>query len=295
MILYSRSFFVSSFISAVALFSALPAMKPAAAVSGCPAPALSRIQRHIVSRGETLESIAASYNVAPTTISAMNSSVINGVVTIGTELQIPPLNGMVVEVPRGQNWRQVAVKYKVRPDTLFEVNGCQKDPRVVFVPVIPGTTGSPKSLISTSSTFNQPQTVDISGYPLANSASLGLGYGWQIQPTTGDVFFHSGIDLLAPVGTVVEAIAPGVVVFAKEQGTYGKVVIINHAGGYQSRYAQLDSINVELGQQISKGDILGTVGTTGQPTSSQPHLHFEIRASGSLGWEAKDPKAYLSK
>jgi murein DD-endopeptidase MepM/ murein hydrolase activator NlpD len=99
--------------------------------------------------------------------------------------------------------------------------------------------------------------------------------------------------LLAPVNTPVAAIAPGIVVFAKEQGSYGKLVIINHTGGLQSRYAQLDSIKVTLGQTVNKGDILGAVGTTGQPTSTQPHLHFEMRSNGYLGWEAKNPKEFL--
>ncbi|MFO5526534.1 MAG: M23 family metallopeptidase, partial [Cuspidothrix sp.] len=127
-----------------------------------------------------------------------------------------------------------------------------------------------------------------------NTANVGLSYGWQIHPTTGDVFFHSGVDLLAPVGSSVQAIAPGIVVFAKEQGSYGKLVIINHADGFQSRYAQLESIKVTLGQKVNQSDILGTVGTSGQPTSTQPHLHFEMRSNGSLGWEAKDPKGFFS-
>jgi murein DD-endopeptidase MepM/ murein hydrolase activator NlpD len=101
--------------------------------------------------------------------------------------------------------------------------------------------------------------------------------------------------LLASVDTPVEAIAPGIVVFAKEQGSYGKVVIINHADGLQSRYAQLNSIKVTLGQKVNKNDILGTVGTTGQPTSSQPHLHFEMRFNDYLGWKAKDPQEFLEQ
>ena len=75
--------------------------------------------------------------------------------------------------------------------------------------------------------------------------------------------------------------------------SYGKLVIINHSGGLQSRYAHLDSIKVTVGQQVNTGDLLGTVGTTGQPTSTQPHIHFEVRASSSIGWVAQDPKGYL--
>ncbi|MEH2001797.1 MAG: M23 family metallopeptidase [Nostoc sp.] len=297
MILPFRQLFLCSLVSALALVSILPNLKSAnAAVAGCPTPALSRFQRHKVVRGETLESIAQRYNLIPTTIIGMNPALQNGAIaTVGSVLQIPPYNGVVVEVPRGETWRQVAAKYKVRADSLFEVNGCQQDPRIVFVP---GVNWSPNGVVTKSplpTNTGTPNRASLSGYPLAQVATIGLAYGWQINPATGEVFFHSGVDLLAPVGNDVLAIAPGTVAFASDQGTYGKLVIINHSGGLQSRYAQLESIKVTVGQQVKKGDLLGTVGTSGQPSSSQPHLHFEVRSSSSLGWVAEDPKSYLKK
>lgn len=287
-----RSLCFLSLFSTLSLLSTVPQLESANASPGsCPIPALARIQRHQVNPGETLGSIANRYNLAPETIIGINPSVKNGMVTPGTELQILPFNGIVVEVPGNQTWRQIASKYKVRPDTVFEINGCQKKPKFVFLPVLPGVATQPQMV---SATTPSRSTANISGYPLPNTANLGLSYGWQIHPTTGDVFFHSGVDLLAPVGSSVQAIASGIVVFAKEQGSYGKLVIINHADGLQSRYAQLESIKVTLGQKVNQGDILGTVGTSGQPTSTQPHLHFEMRSNGSLGWEAKDPKGFFS-
>ncbi|WP_445629919.1 LysM peptidoglycan-binding domain-containing M23 family metallopeptidase [Nostoc sp. DSM 114167] len=291
-----RQLFLCS-LSALGLVSILPYSNSAnAAVSGCSTPALSRFQRHKVVRGETLESIAQRYNLIPTTIIGMNPALQNGApAAVGSVLQIPPYNGIVVEVPRGQTWRQVAAQYKVRADSLFEVNGCQQNPRIVFVP---GVNWSPNGVVTKSPLPTDPGTpnrASLSGYPLAQVATLGLAYGWQINPGTGEVFFHSGVDLLAPVGSNVLAIAPGTVAFASDQGSYGKLVIINHSGGLQSRYAQLDSIKVTVGQQVKKGDLLGTVGTSGKPSSIQPHLHFEVRSSSSLGWVAEDPKGYLKK
>ncbi|MEH1795692.1 LysM peptidoglycan-binding domain-containing M23 family metallopeptidase [Nostoc sp.] len=292
-----RQLFLCSLVSALGLVSILPNLNSAnAAVGGCPIPALSRFQRHKVVRGETLESIAQRYNLIPTTIIGMNPALQNGAIAaVGSVLQIPPYNGIVVEVPRGETWRQVAAQYKVRADSLFEVNGCQQNPRIVFVP---GVNWSPNGVITKAPLLNDastPNRASLSGYPLAQVATLGLAYGWQINPATGEVFFHSGVDLLAPVGSNVLAIAPGTVAFASDQGSYGKLVIINHSGGLQSRYAQLDSIKVTVGQQVKKGDLLGTVGTSGKPTSTQPHLHFEVRSSSSLGWVAEDPKGYLKK
>lgn len=283
-----RLVFLCSLISFLGLVSTPPNSKSAKAAGTCPAPALSRFQRHTVARGETLESIAQSYNLTAATIISMNPALKNGTVTVGSEIQIPPYNGIVVEVPRGQTWRQVAAKYKIRADALFEVNGCQPDPRIVFVPGVNRSIN--RSVTQPPSPTTPPK---LTGYPLPEVAPVALPYGWQINPVTGDVFFHSGVDLLAKVGTSVQAIAPGIVAFANVQGSYGKLVVINHSGGLQSRYAHLDSIKVTVGQQVNTGDLLGTVGTTGQPTSLQSHLLFEIRTSSSMGWVAQDPKGYL--
>ncbi|ADI62889.1 LysM peptidoglycan-binding domain-containing M23 family metallopeptidase [Trichormus azollae] len=288
-----RPLFLYSLMSVLGLLATLsPTQNANAAVPSCPTPTLSRIQRYQVVRGETLESIAQRYNLQPTTIAGMNPSVNNRMLAAGTQLQIPPFDGIVVAVTGDQIWRQIATKYKVRPDTLFEINGCQQNARVVFVPVVPELTKTPNRII-TASLGQTARSATIFGYPLPRSTTVALPYGWQIEPTSSKVFFHSGVDLVAPVGTPVQAITPGIVVFAKYQASYGKLVIINHAGGLQTRYAQLETIQVTLGQAVKQGDILGTVGATGQPTSREPHLHFEIRANESLGWTAKDPKEYL--
>jgi len=261
----------------------------------CPTPALERFVRHQVAPEETLEAIAQSYSVAPETIIRMNPTIRNGEVTVGKNLIIPPYDGIVVKVPRGQTFRQVAAKHKIRPDALFEVNGCQENPRVVFVPKL-------KKSQNPTQTSTEPNALDtiansskLNGYPLPENTAVAFPYGWQINPLDGDVFFHSGIDLSAQPGTSVQAIGEGTVVLAQEQGSYGNLVIVNHSSGMQSRYAHLEDIKVSLGDKVNKGDLVGTVGTTGEPTLKKPHLHFEIRSSSSLGWVAKDPKEFLGR
>ena len=285
--------FLSTLFSMLGVVSAFPDIAIAQTPTvNCPTPALARFQRHKAARGETVESIAARYNLAPETIIDMNPGIRKGTVAVGSEILVPPYNGIVIEVSGKQSWRQIAQKYKVRADALFELNGCQPPSKLAFIPVS-GSSNRAAALSSPRNTDDKP--IQISGYPLKEAAKVALPYGWQINRTTNEVFFHSGVDLLAGVGSNVIAIAPGTVAFAGEQGSYGKLVVINHGGGLQSRYAQLEDIKVSVGQQIQQGDELGTVGTTGQPTSSQPHLHFEIRASSSLGWVAKDPKVYMNE
>ncbi|PLZ90507.1 LysM peptidoglycan-binding domain-containing M23 family metallopeptidase [Fischerella thermalis] len=281
----------SSLISALGLISTRP--NPVLAqVAKCPTPALERFQRHRVAPGETLQSIAQLYNLAPDTIITMNLTLKNGRVSAGNNILIPPYDGIVVEVARGETWRELAQRYKVRADALFELNGCKPPSQIAFIPTPNQALSRANVSTSPSSSGNSP-AVQINGYPLPSAVQVGFPYGWQLNPNNGEVFFHSGIDLLAAIGTPVKAIAAGTVVFAGDRGTYGNLVIINHANGLQSRYAQLESIKVGVGQQVKQGDLLGTVGKTGQPTITQPHLHFEIRSNSSLGWVAKDPAEHL--
>jgi lysostaphin len=213
----------------------------------------------------------------------MNPPLRGGLAPVGSAIAIPPYNGIRVEVPAGWTWQKLAEVYKVRADVLFEVNGCLLNPQIVFVP---GVNWSP----GTSTT---PGLSPLQGYPLATVTQQGLGYGWQLHPVRGEVFFHSGLDLLAPSGTKVLVVGPGIVAFAGTQGTYGNLVVVNHQAGKQTRYAHLDGIAVNVGQKVKQGDVLGTIGTTGNPDIVQPHLHFEVRYNSNLGWVAEDPELYL--
>jgi len=254
----------------------------------CPPPALSRVQRHTVVPGETIETIAQQYNLIPTTILAFNRVLQKGQVTVGTEIVIPPYNGIAVKVPIGKTWRSVAENYNIRADTLYEVNGCpetpdQQTPEIVF---LPGVNWSPGRK-------TPPKISSLTGYPLPFEARVILGYGWLLHPIKNQVVFHSGLDLIADRGTSVFSVGEGIVAFAGKQSNYGNLVVINHASGQQTRYAHLDSIQVKTGQKVTQTELLGTVGQTGKPDFEQAHLHFEIRYNSPLGWVAENPNSYI--
>ncbi|MCD8485253.1 M23 family metallopeptidase [Oscillatoria amoena NRMC-F 0135] len=250
----------------------------------CPQqPALSRLTRHRVAAGETIESIAEKYNLMPATLMGMNPVLQGGTAPVGTELEIPPYNGIRVQVPAGQTLPEIAEAYNVRPDVLFEVNGCQTNLRVAFVPGVNWSPGRPAPQVLTQ----------LSGYPLPQVVEVARGYGWQVNPLNSQVSFNSGVALQAATGTPVLAVGEGTVAFAGDRGAYGNLVVINHAGGRQSRYAHLATLSVAAGQQVQQGDRLGTVGTTGTRALSEPHLHFEVRYNSPLGWVAEDPGLYI--
>jgi lysostaphin len=259
--------------------------------ASCPAPVLSRLIRHRVAPGQTLATIAQKYNLLPATLMGFNPTLRSGQVPVGGELVIPPYNGVRVELRPGQTLREMAKLYKVRPDVLFEVNGCQPAPRIVF---IPGVNWSPVGAPTQTLPNQVGQILAGSPFPaqLAEAPVL-LGYGYGMAPGSDKVAFHSGIDLAAPVGTSVLAVGNGTVAFAGTQGTYGNLVVINHAEGLQTRYAQLASIRVLTGQTIRQGQALGTVGTSGRPSSKEAHLHFELRSRSKVGWVAENPAKVL--
>ncbi len=98
---------------------------------------------------------------------------------------------------------------------------------------------------------------------------------------------HNGIDLAAPIGATIRAIASGHVIFAEIFGGYGNFIVIKHADGLTSSYGHCNTTLVRVGQRVLAGDVIGTVGNTGHSTG--PHLHFEIRRNG----DPQNPELYL--
>jgi murein DD-endopeptidase MepM/ murein hydrolase activator NlpD len=90
--------------------------------------------------------------------------------------------------------------------------------------------------------------------------------------------WHSGIDLAAARGTPVMATLPGIATVILSATGYGLHVIIDHGGGLSSLYGHLDTVLIETGDAVMAGEVIGTVGATGNATG--PHLHFEIRRDG---------------
>ena len=97
-------------------------------------------------------------------------------------------------------------------------------------------------------------------------------------PRTGVKNLHRGVDIAVAHGTPIRAIQDGRVVSAGDAGGYGLCVVIEDENGYQSRYAHCSSISVTVGQEVTRGDVIAAVGSTGQSTG--PHLHLEVMHNG---------------
>lgn len=132
-------------------------------------------------------------------------------------------------------------------------------------------------------------------------ARISAAWGAMQKPFTREISDHRGIDLVGPAGSEIHAAAPGRVEEATTHysggAAYGTVVILDHGDGIKTLYAHLDRLDVEKGQRVSRGDVLGTQGATGQVKGGDGqvrtmggHLHFEVRENG----EFRDPALFVA-
>lgn len=103
-------------------------------------------------------------------------------------------------------------------------------------------------------------------------------FGWRIHPITGVRKLHTGLDIAAPIGTVIVAAGGGQIIWAGRKGGYGNAVMIDHGHGKTTLYGHMSSFCVRMGQVVAKGELIGHVGSTGFSTG--PHCHFEVRING---------------
>jgi murein DD-endopeptidase MepM/ murein hydrolase activator NlpD len=133
-------------------------------------------------------------------------------------------------------------------------------------------------------------------WPIAPSSDISSGFGWRVAPCSwGCSSDHQGVDFDPGYGTAIHVIADGVVVESGSDGGLGQHVVVQHEIDgvmVQSVYGHMiyGSQTVRVGDAVTRGDVLGDVGSTGLSTG--PHLHFEIRPGGGaaiepLGWLAK--------
>ncbi len=130
-------------------------------------------------------------------------------------------------------------------------------------------------------------TGGILGWPVPTTNRLSSYYGSRIHPVTGVETFHHGVDIPASTGEVVVAVESGVVIVATYQNGYGNVVIIDHGDGVTTLYGHNSSLSVSAGQEVTKGQQIALIGSTGLSTG--PHCHFEVRINGAT----TNPLPYL--
>ena len=130
-------------------------------------------------------------------------------------------------------------------------------------------------------------------WPLNGWKELSDYFGPRIHPIYGTYSNHNGIDIPAYAGTDIHSIESGIVIVASDggywNGGYGNYIMVSHGNGFVSLYAHCSRVYVSVGERVSRGEVIGAVGTTGNSTGN--HLHLEVRLNGTR----VDPLDYVPR
>jgi murein DD-endopeptidase MepM/ murein hydrolase activator NlpD len=256
-----------------------------------------------VRSGDSLTGIAHKFGVTMMTIWWANQLTGKDDLHVGQVLTIPPVNGVVITVGSSDTLDSLAAKYGVDATTIVDANALE-DPNLVIgqTLTIPGALGdgietpapAPRapSRSSSGSGHSSGSSRPIAPPPRYSGGKL----SWPVAGGYISQYFHYGhyaIDIAADRGTTVKAAAAGVVTFAgwKTNGG-GYQVWVSHGSGLYTTYNHMSSLSVGRGQHVSRGQMLGRVGMTGNATG--PHLHFEVwRGAIWDGGTRVNPLLYL--
>jgi len=233
-----------------------------------------QISVYTVRSGDTLSEIAEMFGVSTNTILWANNIRANSIKE-GQELVILPISGVRHIVKSGDTLKSIATKYKADLDDILSYNSFDLDTKIKpsDVVVIPnGVISATQTSLARTSGSQTSQ-----GYPTY--------VGYYLRPIVGGrktqgIHGYNGIDLAARTGTPISASASGRVIVARPSGYnggYGLNVVISHPNGTQTLYAHMSKVNVSVGESVSQGQTIGSVGNTGRSTGS--HLHFEVRGA----------------
>ncbi|HHW92108.1 MAG TPA: M23 family metallopeptidase [Firmicutes bacterium] len=233
------------------------------AAAALPAGAGTQFTTYTVRAGDTLWAIARQYGVNLQTLVATNG--------IADANRIYP--GQKLKIPRGTGG---GVHTVVRGDTLWDLSRRYGLPVEVLQQANPGV--DPRRLVPGS-------TLIIPGgeRQVANRAAS-LSFIWPVRGRISSPFgprrggYHYGLDIACPRGSSIRAARSGRVIASSWQGSYGRVVVIDHGNGIETLYAHASELLVRVGQWVNQGEVIARVGSTGRSTG--PHLHFEIRIDG---------------
>jgi len=241
------------------------------------------ITYYTVKAGDTVLAIADKYNLQPETIMWSNSNIEQNPdrLSIGDELRILPLDGVLHVVKPGETLSDLADEYAVEMQSIVGYAGNALENASASLPVgkelvVPG--GARAFAVAAADTSSGAYWVDT-----PSNAPKGSGnFSWPTPGYVSQGYWggHPAVDIAGWVGSPVTASDGGYVVLAGGgwNGGYGNHIIIDHGNGFSTLYAHLNSIFVSPGMTVSKGQELGSMGNTGNSTG--PHLHFEVRYGG---------------
>lgn len=282
--------------------------------------------KYKVVQGDTLASIAKKNNVSIDTIKANNDSGKLSKLKVGDEIEFPSLDGFFYEIKKGDSFLSISKKYGIKLVDIVNFNDvdpkrlrpgseiflkdvtykkiqelenlrkkAEKEKKEKELAKKKAAEEKAKKIVKKGIAEVEDVPSDTSSIQGGSGFSFPVKYagvnspfGNRFHPVLKRYVLHTGVDLEAKY-VPLRAARSGVVTFAGNMNGYGKIIIIKHSDGYETRYAHLSVISTKVGENVKKGELIGKTGKSGRVTG--PHLHFEIRKNGV----PKDPMKYLNK
>ena len=258
----------------------------------------SLVIEYEIATGDTLFGIADKFGLKPESLLWSNRHILGDDphnIYPGVKILIPPYDGAIYQWAEGSGLNGVAKFYHVSPDDIVDFPGNRLNRETLGdysfpnIPVgtllfVPNGYGEFTDWLE-QYTRDKPATSSVTGSACGTITSGYMGYGTYVWPTTETWISgydyspstnHRGIDIAGAIGNPIYAVDAGVVVYSNwNQNGYGNLIVVDHGNGWQSVYAHLDTYLKYCGDNVDQGEMIGTMGTTGN--SSGPHLHFELR------------------
>lgn len=272
------------------------------------------INNYKVQNGDTLSKIAKKFGINSDTIKMNNfdnKNVQNGKLKVGETLSIPNVDGVYYTIKKNEYLTHIANKFNISVKDITDYNDINpkkiKQGMKIFLRGVKfekfKEVNTPKKIkVKTKKIKDKTGKVIETKIVDENSAEIGSSssgfafpvryagvsskFGNRFHPVLKKYVLHTGVDLIAKF-VPLRAARSGVVTFAGYMSGYGKIIIIKHDNGYETRYAHLSVISTKVGERVNQGDLIGKTGNSGRVTG--PHLHFEIRINGV----PKNPMNYL--
>lgn len=256
------------------------------------------VSDYTVEKGDSIFGIAKEFKIKPETILWSNYDVLNDnpdTISLGMQLHVPPTDGVYYKWQDGDTLKGVADRFGAKVDAILNWLGNNLDlvnPQVaagVYVMIPGGHREFKQWIMPTIPRGPAGVNKSIFGAGACDTSTAGaMGTGSFIWPAgnhflSGNDYWsgHLGIDIAAGEGAPIFAADSGVVVYSGwSDGGYGNMIMIDHGNGYQTLYAHLSVLGARCGSSVSKGQTIGSAGSTGNSTGA--HLHFEVRYQGGF-------------
>jgi murein DD-endopeptidase MepM/ murein hydrolase activator NlpD len=223
-------------------------------------------QKYKVQKGDSVSGIAKKFKISLGAVIASNNIRNARQLKEGVTLRIPNIDGIPYSIKSGDSLSKISVSFNVPLEVILDINDLKSDVikagETIF---IPGARMNDLDLrMSLGEMFIYP----------VSSKYITSNFGMRKDPISGELSFHTGIDLRANTGASVMASMEGVVSVTGENRLYGKFIILSHPNGYKTMYAHLNAASVKQGDKVAQGRKIGEAGNTGYSTGA--HLHFTI-------------------